>query len=80
MAENDREIFDRLGRIEQAVARIDERTARHDAAHSDHERRIRALEEKEARRGGVMAALAAAGSALGAAITWVIHCLTKGGN
>jgi hypothetical protein len=73
MADNDREIFDRLGKIEQIVARIDERTKGDSDKHADHERRIRSLEDKEARRGGVLAALTAVGSTIGAALTWLIH-------
>ena len=75
---NDKEIFERLSKIEQTLARIDERTARYDHAHGDHERRIRALEDKEARRGGIIAALTTIGSAVGAAIMWLIQHLTQG--
>lgn len=75
MAENDGEIFTRLGRIEQMCARIDERTKCLD----DHEKRIRALEDKDSRRGGVLAALTTVGSAIGAAITWIVHHVTAGG-
>ena len=57
MGENATEIFERLSRIEQGVARIDERTERHDRDHSDHEVRIRALERDNDKRKGVMAAL-----------------------
>ena len=80
MPTNDREIFERLSKIEQTLARIDERTARHDTAHSDHERRIRSLEDKEARRGGIVAALTTIGSAVGAAIMWLVQHLTQGGS
>jgi len=76
---NDREIFERLSKIEATLARIDERTARYDNAHTDHERRIRLLEDKEARRGGIMATLTTIGSAVGAAIMWLIQHLTQGG-
>lgn len=54
MGEN-AEIFERLARIEQTVARIDERTARHGITHDDHERRIRALERDNDRRNGASA-------------------------
>jgi len=77
MAENDREIFERLGAIERDVAVIKERTA----YLSDHERRIRALEDKENRRGGILAALTTIGSAVGAAIMWLVqHFATRGGH
>ncbi len=56
MGEN-AEIFERLGKIEQTCARIDERTARHDADHNDHELRLRALEQDNAKRKGVMLSL-----------------------
>lgn len=77
--QNDSETSERLSRIEQMLARIDERTARYDNAHTDHERRIRSLEDKEARRGGIMATLTTIGSAVGAAIMWLIQHLTQGG-
>ena len=81
MADNDREIFDRLGKIEQIVARIDERTRLFDNSHADHERRIRTLEDKENRRGGILAALTTIGSAVGAAIMWIVqHFATRGGH
>ena len=80
MAEN--EIYTRLNAIENLLARIDERTARMDREmnehHADHEKRIRALEAKESRRGGVLAALTTVGSAVGAAITWLVHRITGG--
>lgn len=75
MTDNDREISDRLGKIEQLLARIDERTKGLD----DHERRIRLLEDKESRRGGVLAALTTIGSAVGAALMWLIqHVVQRG--
>ena len=73
MGENDREIFARLSGIEKTLARIDERTASMAASHADHEKRIRALEDRDARRGGVLAALTTIGSAVGAAITWLVQ-------
>lgn len=76
---NDREIFDRLGKIEQIVARIDERTKNDSNTHADLEKRVRSLEDKEARRGGIMATLTTIGSAVGAAIMWLIQHLTQGG-
>ena len=73
---NDREIFNRLGAIERDVAVIKERTA----YLPDHEKRIRTLEEQSARRGGIIAALTALGSAVGAAITWLVqHFMHTGG-
>lgn len=76
---NDKEIFERLGKIEQTLARIDERTKSVNSIHIDHERRIRGLEDKEARRGGIIAALTTIGSALGAAIMWLLQHFTGGG-
>ena len=86
--QNTTEIFKRLSSIEQIVARIDERTKNldertkaHDSVHNDHECRIRELEAKEARRGGIIAALTTIGSAVGAGLMWLIQCLVgKGGN
>lgn len=79
MGDNNTEIFERLSRIEQTLARIDERTKNFDDRSQDHEKRIRSLEEKEARRGGVIATLTAIGSAVGAALTWIVHHLIGGG-
>ncbi|MCR5750721.1 MAG: hypothetical protein K6G91_02050 [Kiritimatiellae bacterium] len=86
--QNTTEIFQQLSSIEQIVARIDERTKNldertkaHDAMHNDHECRIRELEAKEARRGGITAAITTIGSAVGAGLMWLIQCLVgKGGN
>ncbi len=72
---NDREIFNRLSAIERDVAVIKERTA----FLPDHEKRIRTLEEQNARRGGIIAALTTLGSAVGAAITWLVQYLVHAG-
>ena len=79
MGENATEIFERLSRIEQGVARIDERTERHDRDHSDHEVRIRALERDNDKRKGVMAALSLFASVVGGAIVWLFKTLFGGG-
>ena len=79
MGENTTEIFERLSRIEQGVARIDERTERHDRDHSDHEQRIRALERDNDKRKGVMAALSFFSSIIGGAIVYVFKVLFGGG-
>ena len=78
MADN-AEIFERLSRIEQACARIDERTERHDKAHDDHEQRIRALERDSDKRKGIMAAVSFFASAVGAALMWAFKALFGGG-
>ena len=78
MGDNNTEIFERLSRIEQTLARIDERTKSFGDLSADHEKRIRSLEDKEARRGGVIATLTAIGSAVGAALTWLAHHLLGG--
>lgn len=72
MGENS-EIFERLSAIEQTLARIDERTARHDTAHNDHEQRIRALERDADKRKGVMAALSFFSSVVGGALVWLFR-------
>lgn len=73
---DEREIFVRLSKIEQIVARIDERTS----GLGDMERRLRTLEDKENRRGGILAALTTIGSAVGAALMWLAqHLSGKGG-
>ena len=71
MGESNTEIFERLGRSEQTLARIDERTKSHDSAHGDHEQRIRALERDNDKRKGVLAALSLFSSIIGGAIVWL---------
>ena len=78
MGEN-AEIFERLSRIEQTCARIDERTARHDREHDDHEKRIRELEAESAKRKGVMAALSLFSSIVGGALVWLFKAIFGGG-
>ena len=81
MAENDREIFDRLGKIEQTVARIDERESGFIPKVEDHEKRIHKLELTDAKRGGFVAALAGVASVVGSALTWLVnHFIHFGGN
>ena len=79
MGEN-AEIFERLGKIEQTCARIDERTERHDKAHDDHERRIRDLERESDKRKGVMAALSLFSSVVGGGLVWLFKYLFGGAN
>lgn len=74
------ETYERLSRIEQIVARIDERTARHDKDHDDHEKRIRTLERDNDKRKGVMAALAFFSSVVGSALVYLFKVLFGGGN
>lgn len=73
------EIYQRLGKIEQILARIDERTKAHDGAHNDHEARIRALERDNDKRKGVMAALSLFSSVVGGALVWVFKAIFGGG-
>lgn len=75
MADNDREIFDRLGKIEQTVARIDEREAGFIPRVDDHEKRIQTLELKDAKRGGFIAAIATAASVIVSALNWLANHL-----
>ena len=75
MGENT-EIFERLARIEQTLARIDERTAHHDKEHNDHEERLRKLEEKEAKRSGVLAAASIIGGLIVSALAWIVKWIT----
>lgn len=79
MGETNTEIFERLSRIEQIVARIDERTSSHSAAHADHEKRIRALERDNDKRKGVMAALSFFSSLVGGALVYLFKVLFGGG-
>ena len=75
MADNDREIFDRLGKIEQTVARIDEREAGFIPRVDDHEKRIQTLELKVAKRGGSIAAIATVASVIVSALNWLANHL-----
>lgn len=75
MGEN-AEIYERLGKIEQTVARIDERTK----AHNDHEERIRALERDSDKRKGVMAALSFFSSIIGGVLVWLFKSFFGGHN
>ena len=75
---NDREIFDRLSRIEQTLARIDERTARHENDHNDHEQRIRQLERDNDKRKGIMAALSFFSSVVGGVLVWLFKVFFGG--
>lgn len=73
------EIFERLGKIEQTCARIDERTERHDKDHSDHEARIRALERDSDKRKGMIATLSLFSSIIGGALVWIFKHIFGGG-
>ena len=72
-------IFAKLDKVNDTLARIDERTKSFAMQNADHEKRLRSLEEKEAKRGGVIAALTTIGSALGAGITYLVHHFFGGG-
>lgn len=74
MGENT-EIHERLGKIEQLLARIDERTK----AHGDHEERIRALERDNDKRKGIYATIGFFGSIIGAVLMWLFKFLFGGG-
>ena len=77
MGEN-AEIFERLSKIEQILARIDERTKQHDSAHGDHENRIRALERDNDKRKGILAAVSFFASVVGAVLMWLFKTLFGG--
>ena len=83
MSDNDREIFDRLTKIEQTVVRIDEREIHLVPKVEKHEERIQTLELKDAKRGGFITGIASLASLLSSALTWLasqfIH-LPNGGN
>lgn len=72
MGDNDREIFDRLGKIEQTVARIDERESGFLPRVDDHEKRLQTLELKDAKRGGFIAGIASIASLLSSILTWLV--------
>lgn len=73
MADNDREIFDRLAKIEQTVVRIDEREVHLVPKVDKHEERIQTLELKDARRGGFIAAIATVAGVVVSAINWLLN-------
>ena len=73
------EIFERLSRIEQTLARIDERTARQESEHADHEARIRALERDSDKHKGALAVVGSIGGAIGGGIVWFVKHLIAGG-
>jgi len=77
MGEN-AEIFQRLGKIEQMIAKIDERTARQDAAHNDHEVRIRELKSESDKRKGMVAALSLFSSVVGGVLVWLFKSIFGG--
>lgn len=74
----EKEIFERLSRIEQISARIDERTARHEQSHRDHESRIRELERDNDKRKGALAIVGTLGGTLGGALVYIFKA-TFGG-
>lgn len=78
MSANDAEIFNRLGRIEQGVARIDERTGSMAETHKDHEQRIRDLERESDKRKGVLAAVSSLGGIIGAGVMWILKAIFGG--
>ena len=87
MADNDHEIFEKLNRQGETLARVDERTARIEkdvqTVRGDHEKRIQTLELKDAKRGGFITGIASIASLISSALTWLasqfIH-LTPGSN
>ena len=78
MGEN-AEIFEKLSRIEQTMARIDERTSRQDGMHADHEARLRAMESRLQRQGGWMAGAAFVVALVVQGVAWLIKHLAGGG-
>ena len=70
------EIYERLRSIEQTVARIDERTK----AHYDHEERLRNLEQDNAKRKGIVAALSLFSSVVGGVLVWLFKAIFGGGS
>lgn len=62
------EIYQRLGKIEQSLARIDERTVRWSDSNDDFERRIRSL---EAWRAWILGAVAVLTPLWSLAMMWI---------
>ena len=84
MANNEPQIFGRLNIIDTTLARLDERTERMDREwkdnRSDHEVRIRTLEQENAKRKGVAAALSSIGGVVGAFAMWLLQHIFGGAN
>lgn len=82
--ETAKDIYQQLNELKVIVARIDERTSKSSEEHEkfeermeEHDRRIRALEDARNKGAGVIAALTAVGSAVGAFSMWALDKLTK---
>lgn len=82
--ETAKDIYQQLNELKVIVARIDERTSRGSEEHEklndrieEHDRRIRELEDARNKGAGVMAALTAVGSAVGAFLFWALDKMTK---
>ena len=79
MADNATEIFDRLRSIEATVVRIDERESHMMSDHrdikaqvTDHEKRIKNIEIKDAKRSGFLAAIITAASIVVNGAIWIV--------
>lgn len=78
MGDNDKEIFDKLNRQGETLARIDERTERMDRewkdSRTDHEVRIRKLELDSAKLKGISATIGAVATlAMNGIVTLIKH-------
>jgi len=74
------EIFDRLRRIEEMLARMDERDKSRQDDTDDHEDRIRALELESAKRKGIMTVIATIGGVVGSVAVWIVKHFAGGGS
>ena len=77
MGEN-AEIFQRLGKIEQTLAKIDERTEHQSSQYNDHEQRIRELKSESDKRKGMVAALSLFSSIVGGVLVWLFKTIFGG--
>ncbi len=80
MGDNDKEIFERLRSIEMCVTRIETSVTHIMPRCTDHEQRLRALEDDAAKRKGVMAAVGALGGSIGAGLMWLAKAIFQGQN
>ena len=80
MADNDREIFERLRAIETSLARIEASLTHITPRCTDHEQRLRALEAESARRKGILAAVGTVGGVIGSGFAWLLKTIFSGGN
>jgi len=74
------ELFDLLRDTREDIGKLTGILERVEKDHTDHEKRIKDLELKDARRGGILATIAIVASALGSAFGWIFKSIFAGGS